>query len=342
MFAARLASSALPSGARLLSTSAPAASKVAVLGGSGGIGQPLSMLMKLSHRPAHVSELAVYDVAHAPGVAADLSHIDTDCKVTGYNGLGELGDALKGSKIVIIPAGVPRKPGMTRDDLFNTNASIVRELIQGCAEHCPDACIAIISNPVNSTVPIAAEVLKKAGVYNPKKLFGVTTLDVVRARTFIAEAKSLDPKQISVPVIGGHAGVSILPLLSRTEPRVSFTDEERDALTVRIQNGGTEVVEAKAGAGSATLSMAWAGAQFAFSLLRALNGEEGIVECAMVESDVTECQYFATPLELGTEGLKTNLGLGDLSDYEQKKLTEEVVPELQKSIKKGIDWANAQ
>jgi hypothetical protein len=52
-----------------------------VLGGSGGIGQPLSMLMKLSHRPAHVSELAVYDVAHAPGVAADLSHIDTDCKV---------------------------------------------------------------------------------------------------------------------------------------------------------------------------------------------------------------------------------------------------------------------
>ena len=51
--------------------------------------------------------------------------------------------------------------------------------------------------------------------------------------------------------------------------------------------------------GSATLSMAWAGAQFAFSLLRALNGEEGIVECAMVESDVTECQYFATPLELG-------------------------------------------
>merc|ERR1719178_605020 len=108
------------------------------------------MLMKLSHRPAHVSELAVYDVAHAPGVAADLSHIDTDCKVTGYNGLGELGDALKGSKIVIIPAGVPRKPGMTRDDLYNT-----------------------------------------------KKLFGVTTLYVVRARTFISAAKSLDPKQIS-------------------------------------------------------------------------------------------------------------------------------------------------
>ena len=146
---------------------------------------------------------------------------------------------------------------------------------------------------------IAAEVLKKAGVYNPRKLFGVTTLDVVRARTFVASNKGLDPQSVSVPVIGGHAGGTILPLLSRVEPSVSFSDEDRDALTDRIQNGGTEVVQAKAGAGSATLSMAWAGAQFCFSLIRALNGETGIVECTMVESDVTDCAFFATPVELG-------------------------------------------
>jgi malate dehydrogenase len=208
---------------------------------------------------------------------------------------------------------------MSRDDLFNTNASIVKGLAEACAmyvrlksqvyiwiasclmsySHCPDACIAIISNPVNSTVAIAAEALKKAGVYNPRKLFGVTTLDVVRARTFVASNKGLDPQSVSVPVIGGHAGGTILPLLSRVEPSVSFSDEDRDALTDRIQNGGTEVVQAKAGAGSATLSMAWAGAQFCFSLMRALNGETGIVECTMVESDVTDCTYFATPIELG-------------------------------------------
>ncbi|XP_035218929.1 malate dehydrogenase, mitochondrial-like [Stegodyphus dumicola] len=93
--------------------------------------------------------------------------------------------------IVVIPAGVPRKPGMTRDDLFNTNASIVRDLADACARVCPQAMICIIANPVNSTVPITAEVFKKHNVFDPKKIFGVTTLDVVRANAFIAEAKVL-------------------------------------------------------------------------------------------------------------------------------------------------------
>jgi malate dehydrogenase len=78
-------------------------------------------------------------------------------------------------------------------------------------------------------------------------VLGVTTLDVVRARTFIGAVKQMDPAKISVPVIGGHAGGTILPLLSQVKPALSFTDEERETLTRRIQNGGTEVVEAKAG-----------------------------------------------------------------------------------------------
>lgn len=64
---------------------------------------------------------------------------------------------------MVIPAGVPRKPGMTRDDLFNTNASIVKGLAEACAKSCPDAMFLVISNPVNSTVPIFAEVLKAKG-----------------------------------------------------------------------------------------------------------------------------------------------------------------------------------
>jgi malate dehydrogenase len=80
--------------------------------------------------------------------------------VSAYTGASELAAALKGVDLVIIPAGVPCKPGMTRDDLFNINAGIVRSLIEGVADHCSDALINIISNPVNSTVPIAAEVLK--------------------------------------------------------------------------------------------------------------------------------------------------------------------------------------
>lgn len=95
-----------------------------------------------------------------------------------------MGDALTGMDLVIIPAGVPRKPGMTRDDLFNINAGIVRTLCEGIAKCCPKAIVNLISNPVNSTVPIAAEVFKKAGSYDPRRLLGVTMLDVVRANTF--------------------------------------------------------------------------------------------------------------------------------------------------------------
>ena len=167
---------------------------------------------------------------------------------------------------------------MTRDDLFAINAGIVAGLAKAVAQHCPGAVLNIISNPVNSTVPITAEILKKAGVFDPKKVIGVTTLDVVRADTFVAAAKGLDVADVDVPVVGGHAGTTILPLLSQTTPRVAFLESEAAALTERIQNAGTEVVEAKAGAGSATLSMAYAAARMAEAVLRGLDGEAGVYE----------------------------------------------------------------
>ncbi|RDD36544.1 Malate dehydrogenase, mitochondrial [Trichoplax sp. H2] len=321
-------------GFRSLSTSYQRSQKVAVLGASGGIGQPMSLLLKQSPL---ISELALYDVAHTPGVAADLSHIDTSTKVAGYTGNDELRKALDGCSVVVIPAGVPRKPGMTRDDLFNTNASIVQSLTDACARTCPEAFICIISNPVNSTVPIAVETFKKAGVTNFGRIFGVTTLDIVRANTFIAEAKGLNVSEVNVPVIGGHAGITIIPLLSRASPSASYSEAEIASLTNRIQNAGTEVVEAKAGAGSATLSMAYAGARFAVNALKAINGEE-VVECAYIKSNIVpELTYFSTPLVLGPNGVKENLGLGKISDYESK-LVEECIAELKGSIKKGEDF----
>ncbi len=186
--------------------------------------------------------------------------------------------------MVVIPAGVPRKPGMTRQDLFTVNATLNAEFAEAVARNCPKALVAIISNPVNSTVPIFAEVLKKHGVYDKHRVFGVTTLDIVRAHTFVAEAAGVDVNTLNIPVVGGHAGASILPLLSQATPKVvdKLTQKQIEALTVRIQNGGTEVVNAKAGAGSATLSMAHAGLRFTNSLIRALKGEKGVVECACV------------------------------------------------------------
>src|SRR5690554_949102 len=263
--------------------------KVAVLGAAGGIGQALSLLLK-TQLPAG-SDLALFDIAPVtPGVAVDLSHIPTAVTVKGY-GQDGLTDALKGADIVLIPAGVPRKPGMDRSDLFNMNAGIIKNLVEACADNCPKACIGIITNPVNTTVAIAAEVLKKKGVYDKSKLFGVTTLDVIRAETFVAELKGKNPAEVHVPVIGGHSGTTILPLLSQVKG-VEFSQEEIEQLTHRIQNAGTEVVEAKAGGGSATLSMGQAAARFCLSLARAKQGEE-VLEYAYVEGDGSDAIFFA-------------------------------------------------
>lgn len=168
---------------------------------------------------------------------------------------------------------------MTRDDLFKINAGIVRDLAKGIAEFSPKAFVLIISNPVNSTVPIAAEVLKGAGVFDPKRLFGVTTLDVVRAETFVQDITGeRDPTKTVIPVIGGHSGETIVPLFSQAKPPVKIPEDKLDALVNRkhetldpvistnepvgVQFGGDEVVKAKDGAGSATLSMAYAGFRY--------------------------------------------------------------------------------
>eukprot|EP00271_Cylindrocystis_brebissonii_P009452 TRINITY_DN242_c0_g1_i1.p1 TRINITY_DN242_c0_g1~~TRINITY_DN242_c0_g1_i1.p1 ORF type:complete len:413 (+),score=86.10 TRINITY_DN242_c0_g1_i1:116-1354(+) len=309
---------------------------VAVLGAGGGIGQPLSMLMKMS---PFISNLHLYDIANVKGVAADLSHVNTPAQVKGFTGPDELAAALDKVDLVIIPAGIPRKPGMTRDDLFNINAGIVKTLVEAVADYCPKAFITIISNPVNSTVPIAAEVLKAKSVFDPKKLFGVTTLDVVRANTFVAEKTNTKPIDVDIPVIGGHAGITILPLLSKATPtpKPEFSQEDIEALTVRIQNAGTEVVEAKAGAGSATLSMAYAAARFAESCLRALDGDADVFECSFVASEVTELPFFASRVKIGKNGVEdfVKAEMEGLTEYEQAGL-EALKAELKGSIEKGI------
>ncbi|CAA2989387.1 malate dehydrogenase, mitochondrial [Olea europaea subsp. europaea] len=310
--------------------------KVAILGAAGGIGQPLSLLMKLNPL---VSKLALYDIAGTPGVAADVSHINTRSEVTGYMGDDQLKQALEGSDVVIIPAGVPRKPGMTRDDLFNINAGIVKSLCSAIGKYCPNALVTVISNPVNSTVPIAAEVFKGLGVYDEKKLLGVTTLDVVRAKTFYAGKAKVNVAEVNVPVVGGHAGITILPLFSQASPRANLSDEDIKALTKRTQDGGTEVVEAKAGKGSATLSMAYAGAIFADACLKGLNGVPDVVECSFVQSTVTELPFFASKVRLGKNGVEEVLGLGLLSEFEQQGL-EALKPELKSSIEKGIKFVH--
>ncbi|WP_108651745.1 malate dehydrogenase [Dongshaea marina] len=308
--------------------------KVAVLGAAGGIGQALSLLLK-NQLPAG-SELRLYDIAPVtPGVAVDLSHIPTDVAICGFGGEDPT-PALQDADLVMISAGLARKPGMDRSDLFKFNAGIIQNLIEKCVQACPKACIGIITNPVNTLVPIAAQVLKKAGVYDKRKLFGVTTLDVIRSNTFVAQAKNRSVSGLDVTVIGGHSGVTILPLLSQI-PGVEFSPQEIDSLTKRIQNAGTEVVEAKAGGGSATLSMGQAACRFALSVVRGLQGESDVIECAYVEGDGQHAPFFAQPVKLGKEGAEAVLDFGSLSQYEQQAL-QGMLDTLQADIQKGLDF----
>merc|ERR1712136_665827 len=273
-------------------------------------GQPLALLLKCN---TSVTGVNVYDVAPVtPGVGADLSHIDTRANVESFVG-DDLEAAVAGCDVVLIPAGVPRKPGMTRDDLFNTN------------------------------VPIACEIYKKEGVA-ADKVYGVTTLDIVRANEFVAALGGQDPIDVHVPVVGGHAGITIIPVLSQVVPKGiinHLSEEEINTLTERIQNAGTEVVKAKAGGGSATLSMACAAARFADSVIRAMNGEE-VVECAYIPTTGVagvDVEYFSTPILLNQDGtVKENLGLGALNDFESGLVTA-AQEQLKGEIAKGVEFA---
>jgi len=319
--------------------------KVCVCGGAGGIGQPLSMLMALD---PNVAELCVFDlsVAMVPpaGVAADLGHLERKSKVKGY--MMELGakpvdnleECLTGCHLVLVPAGMPRKPGQTRDDLFKINADIAKGIVEACAKFCPDAMLGMIVNPVNSVVPAMAELYKKKGL-DPMKIVGISTLDVVRANKFVGDETGKNATFINVPVIGGHAGSTILPLFSQDKTAKTISADKIPDMDKHVQDAGTDVVNAKNGKGSATLSMAYAGARLAKSILAGLSGKRR-VECAYVKSDITDLPYFASKVVFDKTGIAKVLPLGDLNEYETTRLGE-VKEQLKGEIDTGLKYAEA-
>eukprot|EP01063_Lacrimia_lanifica_P026044 TRINITY_DN3435_c0_g1_i2.p1 TRINITY_DN3435_c0_g1~~TRINITY_DN3435_c0_g1_i2.p1 ORF type:complete len:380 (+),score=163.73 TRINITY_DN3435_c0_g1_i2:128-1141(+) len=314
--------------------------KVAVLGAAGGIGQTLSLFLKV-HLPAGTT-LALYDIANVAGVAADVSHVDTQVRTEWYLGkrgsVEELEKCVTGADVVCIIAGIPRKPGMTRDDLFNVNAGIVRDLTETVAKCAPGSTLCIGTNPVNSIIPIAAEVLKEWKCYDKNKLLGVTLLDNMRACTFVNEIVQPNTIVKEVPVIGGHSATTIVPLYSLTAAGPRLSDSEMAALRKRTQNAGTEVVDAKAGRGSATLSMGAATAYFIVALVDALLGNRKPCVCTMVDTDgAAKAPYMAWPVRLGPDGVESRLSIGKLSPAEEKELAE-AIPILCQDAVKGQKW----
>merc|ERR1712032_1575170 len=205
------------------------------------------------------------------------------------------------------------------------------------AKYCPNAVVALIVNPVNSVVPAMAELYKKKGL-DPKKILGVTTLDCVRANKFVAELTGADPDDVEVPVIGGHAGVTIMPVFSQDKYAKKISPDKIPELDKHVQDAGTDVVNAKAGKGSATLSMTYAGARLGKAVLAGLNGTP-TTECAYVMSDVVaDCPYFTSKVTFGKNGVEKIHGIGKLNEYEKGRL-EQACTALQAEIKSGVDYA---
>lgn len=329
--------------------------KVAVLGAAGGIGQALSLLLKTGPAPLN---LAMYDVNGdaVRGAAADISHIDTETDVSAHT---EVSGALSGAQLIIISAGIARKPGMTRDDLFNVNAKIVSGLADSIAEYCDlnRVYVLLISNPVNSLVPVVVNRLKKHNDDIHRRIIGVTQLDLVRASTFWREHTG---ELRYVPVVGGHAGETIVPLFSHCDTPID--PETRKALVHRVQFGGDEVVRAKNGAGSATLSMAHAAYSMAKHFIELITHDTPIQVTGYVAlrnphtneptcegakeliEQVQGCEYFSIPLTVqhkaGRAGI-TRLHaetLHQCDNYERDVLLKKCYEQLQPTIVKGLEF----
>merc|ERR1712238_604886 len=147
---------------------------------------------------------------------------------------------------------------------------------------------------------------------------GVTSLDIVRANKFVHEITGVPVDTIDVPVVGGHAGTTILPLFSQVKAAKSIPADQILALDKHVQDAGTDVVNAKGGKGSATLSMAYAGAKFGNAVLQGLAGQD-TTECAYVMRNPGEAlPYLASKVTFGVNGVKEVHGFGTLPAYEEQ------------------------
>jgi malate dehydrogenase len=309
--------------------------KVTVVGSCGHIGQSLSMLLKLN---PHVSELSVCDLqsAQSPpqGLSMDLSHIVSTSLVKSYIYPQQLSEAVKGSDLIVVTAGTHWNPSMLRDDPFSSNAKIMKEIAQVTAKH-STAMVVIVTNPVNCMVPLFAEVYKQMGVYDPKRLMGLTAVDVARACVFYSEKTRQDPSKVQVPVVGGHDYGTTVPLFSQATPKANLSQQDMQLLTKRCQIAGAEVSNLKGGSGSATLSVAYAANSFVTEVLKGMTGQT-TTACAYV--DCGNGDFFAGPVEFNKSGASRLLPIpSTITDFE-KQMISEVKQTISSNIKAGTAY----
>ena len=234
-----------------------------------------------------------------------------------------------GSDVVVITSGIPRKPGMSRDDLIATNAGIVKSVTENIIKHSPDAKIIIVSNPLDVMTYCAYLTAK----IDSSRVFGMAgILDTARYRSFLAEELDLSPKDIQAVLMGGH-GDTMVPLPRYTTvggiPVTELIDEEKlDAIVERTKKGGGELVNLMGT--SAWYAPGAAAAQMVEAIVR--DQKRVFPVCALLKGEYgMDNIYLGVPVVLGKNGIEKIIEL-DLNDDEKALLNDSA-----KSVRSVMD-----
>ena len=232
-----------------------------------------------------------------------------DTRVVGTNGYDETAD----SDLVIITAGIARKPGMSRDDLLNTNAGIVKQVSEQIARTSPNAIVIVVSNPLD----VMSYVAKHVTGFPRERVLGMAgVLDTARYRAFLAEAMDVSVQDIQAMVLGGH-GDTMVPLISYTTvsgiPVTQLLERKTlDAIVDRTRNGGAEIVK-HLKTGSAYYAPSAGAVQMVEAIVR---DEKRVLPCAAwLEGEYGMRDIFlGVPCKLGRRGLEQVLEVELTSD----------------------------
>ena len=300
--------------------------------GAGQIGGTLAHLISIKE----LGDVVLFDVMEgiAKGKALDIAQ---STSIDGYNinilGTNKYEDT-KNSDVIIITAGVPRKPGMTRDDLLATNLKIIKQVAEGVKKNSPNAFVICITNPLD----VIVMAFQKYSGLPTKKVVGMAgILDSSRFKYFLSQELKVPTKNIDCLVLGGH-GDTMLPMTNYTKVngkplKQIITKEKLDKIIDKTRKGGAEIIKFLE-KGSAFYAPAASGVEMAESYIKDLkktlpcatylNGEYGVKNL-----------YVGVPVQIGKNGAEKIIEL-DLSDDEKKQFNYSIkaVQELFDAAKK--------
>lgn len=291
--------------------------KVALIG-AGQIGGTLALLCG----QRNLGDVVLFDVVEGmpQGKALDLAHLapvfGLDFKVTGTNNIADIA----GADVCIVTSGLPRKPGMSRDDLVKTNADIVRGVAKGIKEHAPNAFVIVVTNPLDAMVYL----MQKETGFPTERVVGMAgVLDTARYQAFLAEELNVSVSSVSAFVLGGH-GDDMVPVRSYTTcngiPVGNLIKTERlDAIEKRVRGAGGEVV-ALLKTGSAFYSPAASAIQMAEAYL--FDQRRVLAAAAMLNGEYgLKGLYIGVPVIIGKKGIEKIIEI-ELTADERKALNE--------------------